>query len=260
MSSGQTYGTNLPDQVDLLANLSDAQFELLADVRDLHRDRAALEREYASKLQVLARKAADKKSKKIAALVVGNEPTKAWGEDTIQRSTLEIAYSQIISAMLDAAQDHINLADSLNSQVVETLKATERRHEEAKRKQMQFFQKLLSERDRAYAERVKSKQKYDDECTEVETYRQKQERSADDRHADRAAKQYEQQQVDMLNGKNVYIISTAIANQVKAKFYNEDLPALEDQFRRLLFFRYYFLTIISRCGQRLSRRSCSPSS
>lgn len=70
-------------------------------------------------------------------------------------STLEIAYSQIISAMLDAAQDHINLADSLNSQVVETLKATERRHEEAKRKQMQFFQKLLSERDRAYAERVK---------------------------------------------------------------------------------------------------------
>ena len=57
--------------------------------------------------------------------------------------------------MSDAAQDHINLADALNGQVIEPLRATERKHEEAKKKQMQYFQKLLSERDRIYSERLK---------------------------------------------------------------------------------------------------------
>ncbi len=70
-------------------------------------------------------------------------------------STLDKAYAQLLSAMSDTAQDHINLADALNGQVVEPLKATERKHEEAKKKEMQHYQKLLSDRDRAYADRIK---------------------------------------------------------------------------------------------------------
>ncbi|KAI0755276.1 hypothetical protein C8Q80DRAFT_422803 [Daedaleopsis nitida] len=230
---GQTYGQHLPDQVERIASLTDSQLELLEDVRDLHRERAALEREYATKLQLLVKKAGEKKAKKMQALVVGNEPTKVWDENTIRQSTLDMAYTQLLAAMSDSAQDHINLADALNGHVIEQLKTTERKHEEAKKKQMQYYQKLLSERDRVYTDRIKSKQKYDDECSEVDTYRQKQERSADDRHAERAAKQYEQQQIDMLNSKNAYLISIAVANKVKSKFYDEELPALEDQFQDL---------------------------
>lgn len=54
-------------------------------VRDLHRERAALERDYATKMQLLVKKAAEKKAKKMPALVVGNEPTKAWDENTIRQ-------------------------------------------------------------------------------------------------------------------------------------------------------------------------------
>ncbi|KAI0328863.1 hypothetical protein GY45DRAFT_1325708 [Cubamyces sp. BRFM 1775] len=233
VNSGQTYGQHLPDQVEKISGLYDAQLELLADVRDLHRERAALERDYAAKLQLLAKKAADKKAKKMQALVLGNEPTKAWDESTLHKSTLDKAYTQIITAMTDASQDHVNLADALNDKVIEPLKATERKHEESKKKETQYYQKLLSDRDRVYSDRMKSKQKYDEECQEVEAYRQKQERSADDRHAERAARQYEQQQVDMLNSKNSYLISIAVANKVKSKFYAEDLPALEDEFQDL---------------------------
>ncbi|OCH90899.1 hypothetical protein OBBRIDRAFT_792810 [Obba rivulosa] len=233
MTDVQTYGQDLPDQVDRIAELSDAQLELLADVRDLYRERAAIEREYANKLQLLGKKVVEKKSKKIGSLIVGNEPTKPWGDDVLRQSTVDHAYSQLLSALLNEAQAHVNLSDAFMTQVVEALKATERRHEDAKKKQIQYFQKLLSERERVYSERLKTKQKYDDECNEVEGYRQKQERSTDDRHADRAARQYEQQQVDMLNGKNVYLIATAVANKVKEKFYKEDLPALENQFQDL---------------------------
>ncbi|KAH6912884.1 hypothetical protein BKA70DRAFT_778610 [Coprinopsis sp. MPI-PUGE-AT-0042] len=55
----------------------------------------------------------------------------------------------------------------------------------------------------------------------------------DDKHADRAAKQAEQQRNDMLNSKNTYLISIAIANQVKGRFYSEDLPRLEDEYQDL---------------------------
>ena len=70
-------------------------------------------------------------------------------------STLHNAYAQLISSMMDTAQAHISLADSLNAEVIESLKVTERRQEEAKKKQEQYFAKLLSERDKVYADRIK---------------------------------------------------------------------------------------------------------
>ncbi|KAL4250780.1 hypothetical protein ABKN59_006093 [Abortiporus biennis] len=231
--TSQSYGKDLPDQVDILSSLTDAQIDIIGDVRELFRERAALEREYATKLQLLAKKTAEKMSRKMAAIVVGSEPSKSWDENTIKQSTLDKAFSQLMSSLVDTAQDHINLSEALGLQVVDALKATEKRHEEAKKRQMQYFQKLLSERDKFYSERLKTKEKYDNECNEVESYRLKQERSTDDKHAERVAKQFEQQQADMYNGKNVYIISTAVANKVKEKFYVEDLPVLEDQFQEL---------------------------
>ena len=60
-------------------------------MRELYRESVAIEREYATKLQALARKASEKKNKKIATLVVGAEPTKAWGEDVLSRRFMSAA-------------------------------------------------------------------------------------------------------------------------------------------------------------------------
>ena len=57
---------------------------LRAKVRELYRERIVLERDYATKLQALGKKASDKKGKKISALVFGTEPTKSWDESTLQ--------------------------------------------------------------------------------------------------------------------------------------------------------------------------------
>lgn len=46
-------------------------------------------------------------------------------------------------------------ADALSSQVIDALKTTEKRHEEANKRQMQYYQKLLSDRDKVYADRLK---------------------------------------------------------------------------------------------------------
>jgi len=91
--------------VDRIAALFDTHLELVSDVRltsdilkvvelipsaqirDLYRDRAALEREYASKLLLLARKAADKKSKLESLIVFGGDPAKAWDGDTLRKKS-----------------------------------------------------------------------------------------------------------------------------------------------------------------------------
>ena len=105
---------------------------------------------------LLANKAAEKKSRKIAALVLGEEPTKAWGEEDVRsrydsplfgpwinqvlmfRSTLGRAYTELVNSFSESAQDHVNLADGLDAQVVNALKLVEKRHEEAKKKVFAF--------------------------------------------------------------------------------------------------------------------------
>ncbi|KAH7884954.1 hypothetical protein F5I97DRAFT_1937294 [Phlebopus sp. FC_14] len=228
----ESYGQKLPDQVDRITALFDAHLGLVTDVRDLYRDRVTLEREYAAKLAIIAKKALEKKNKAAVSLVLGDSPTKPYDDDTVRQNTLDHAYSQIIMSMSDAAQDHIRLADTLTNQVVEPLRMLERHHDDTKKKQTQYYQKLLGERDRLYQDRVK----YDEDYAELEVYRQKQEHAQQqqDRHADRAVRQYEQQRIDVLTSKNVYLVSIAVANGTKAKFYNEDLPTLEDDLQTKL--------------------------
>ncbi|KAF8488671.1 hypothetical protein F5888DRAFT_1796322 [Russula emetica] len=212
------------DQVDHVANLSDAQADIFSDIRELYRERVALERDYATKLLALAQKNVDKKNKKMARAIVGDEPFKQWNEETLLQSTLENAYSKIIASLVNSQQEHLNLADALNVQIVGVLVSLARKNEGHRKKQAQFYQKVLADRDRVYNDRSK----YDEECAEVETYRQKQERAQDDKHSGRAAKQYQQQIVDMNNAKNLYIICTAIANKVKDRHYTEVLSAIEN--------------------------------
>ncbi|KAG6908313.1 hypothetical protein DXG01_005349 [Tephrocybe rancida] len=263
-SFGQTFGQSLPDQVERIAALFDVHLELISDVRELYQGRAALEREYATKLQLLSKKAAEKKSRMEAALVLGEHPSKAWDPKSFTQNSLLKAYGELVDSMGNTAQDHVNIADGLTTQVIDVLRGVEKKNQDAQKMEMQFYQKLLNDRDRVYAERVKCKQKVNQPSLlrfrftnewNVSVRRRMQRRrripaeagkldtgsfafleltprpkvrAQDDKHADRAAKQAEQQRNEMLNSKNAYLISIAVANNVKAQFYNTNLPALED--------------------------------
>jgi formin-binding protein 1 len=57
--------------------------EIPAQIRELYREHAAVERDYAARLLALAQKAVDKKNKKMVFGVVGDDPSKAWSEETL---------------------------------------------------------------------------------------------------------------------------------------------------------------------------------
>lgn len=49
-------------------------------------------------------------------------------------STLNTAYDGIIQSMTNTAEDHVNVAEVLTSQVIDVLKALGRKNEETKKK------------------------------------------------------------------------------------------------------------------------------
>lgn len=100
-------------------------------------------------MKQLAKKASEKKNKNELLLVLGDDKA-VYTESVIQQkhvissqfwpgthifngSTLNHAYSEILSSMSSSAQDHINLAEAW-SQITESLKAVERRNDDYKKK------------------------------------------------------------------------------------------------------------------------------
>ena len=71
-------------------------------------------------------------------------------DGSILFSTLNVAYDQIITSIVDSAQNHIKLADEFNSQVVEVLKGVERKNEEAKKKVSQLATIFTSSKVNTY--------------------------------------------------------------------------------------------------------------
>ena len=97
------------------------------------RERANIEKDYATKLLALAKKGAEKKSKRMLGVVLGDEPAKTYTEDTIKSSTLNGAYTVFLTSWEESANLHATFASELGNAVAEDLRRLEKRKEETKR-------------------------------------------------------------------------------------------------------------------------------
>ncbi|KAF9519700.1 hypothetical protein BS47DRAFT_1324420 [Hydnum rufescens UP504] len=221
----------IQDQVDLLDRRTGAQLVLLQDIQTVIRERASLEANYAKTLLAIAKKTEKLNRQHIAAGVLGDNPSKPITDEALKRSTLETALSFLAESFDKTAQEHLSYSEVLNVQVADELRSLERKKEETRKKHANFYNKLVADRDVAYSDR--SKVFYYSDCEELETYRQKQDRATDDKHAERAAKLHEQMHVSMLDRKNTYLVAISVSNKVKDLFYSESVPTVEDQYRTL---------------------------
>ncbi|KAK0564957.1 Protein BZZ1 [Tilletia horrida] len=229
-----SFGSEVPDQFAQIAAAVGANIAIAQDLATIFlTEFSTIEREYAQRLQALVKKARAARDKRLTDSIVGPDPSKAWSPDTARRSTLHTFLNALYSSTEQIAGHHAQAADGLTTLSTE-LGTSAKRKEDNRKRQTQCTQQLITERDDVYASRAKAKSKYDELCGEVESARQKREKmAADDKHADRAAKQFEQAEVDMWNGKNAYIIAIAKANASKTKFYRQNLPAAQDALQRL---------------------------
>ncbi|KAL7276413.1 Protein BZZ1 [Rhizina undulata] len=194
----------------------------LDDIQAFYRERAAIEKEYSGKLNALAKKYFEKKSKKSAGLSVGETPQMTPG--SLESASLT-TWTTILTAVESLAKEHETLSASLTTQVCDVLKAISSRYDDYKKRYESLSAKLLTERDSVYSELKKSKSGYDAECEKVEEKRAKIDKSFDSSKR-KAENAYKLEKDEMNNVKNSYLIQIQVANRHKQKYFHEDVPEI----------------------------------
>ncbi|KAF2278671.1 FCH-domain-containing protein [Westerdykella ornata] len=201
----------------------------LDDIQQFYRERSAIEKEYAQKLNALAKKYYEKKAKKTSSLSVGDTPTVTPGS---LESASMTTWGVQLNTLESRASEHDRFATALVSNLADPLKVLAGRYEEIRKCHAEYAVKLEKERDSAYADLRKMKGKYDGVCQEVENRRKKID-SSFDHGKQKARNAFEQQQLEMRNVKNTYIISINVTNKQKEMYYHQYVPELLDSLQDL---------------------------
>ncbi|CAH1761505.1 3370_t:CDS:10 [Entrophospora sp. SA101] len=109
----------------------------------------------------------------------------------IEKDTTLKAWMTLLEETDNIAKEKLKLSETITSSIMEQVKLVSTKKEEIRKKHSNFAQKLASDRDKIYSEKQKAKSRYD-ECS------------------------------------NLYVLSIRVANEVKKKYYNRDIPALID--------------------------------
>ncbi|KAF2102647.1 FCH-domain-containing protein [Rhizodiscina lignyota] len=201
----------------------------LDDIQQFYRERSAIEREYASKLSALAKKYFERKAKKSSSLSVGDTPTVTPGS---LESASMTTWTVQLTTLESRAAEHDKYAGQLIANLADPLKHLQTRYEELRKLHADFAGKLEKERDGAYGDLRKMKGKYDSACQELESRRKKSD-GAFDHGKQKAALAYQQQQNEVYNVKNTYLININVTNKQKERYYHEYVPELLDSMQDL---------------------------
>lgn len=196
----------------------------LDDMQQFYRERSAIEKEYSQKLSALAKKYFEKKAKKTSSLSVGDTPTVTPGS---LESASMTTWTVQLTTLENRAAEHDRFSNQLVSSLAEPLKHLGLKYEDLRKQHAEYASKLEKERDANYADLRKAKSKYDSVCQEVENRRKKTESSFDHGKA-KAQTAFQQQQGEMRNAKNLYLIAINVTNKQKERYYHEYVPELID--------------------------------
>lgn len=223
----------------------------LDDIQQFYRERSAIEKEYSAKLSALAKKYYEKKAKKQSSLSVGDTPTVTPGS---LESASMTTWGVQLNTLESRAAEHDKFAGALITQLADPLKILGTRTEELRKLHGEYAAKLEKERDNQYSELRKQKGKYDSVCQEVESRRKKVD-GAFDHGKGKARNAFEQQQVEMRNVKNTYIISINVTNKQKEMYYHEYVPELLDSLQDLSETRVNKLNAIWSLGAQIETQT-----
>ncbi|KAF9405191.1 hypothetical protein BGZ94_003713 [Podila epigama] len=232
-----TYGAELKDQIPVINQHLVNGISFLNEFRDFCKERANIERDYAHRIEGLVRKYQLKKEKKSNATPTTGVPPSPLEPDydpaLSDGSTTSRAWTSILNDTEALSRDRHLFSEALISKVYDPLKVLATKKDDARKKHIQFAQKLLSERDKSAQERDKAKARYDASCDEVESSKQKQERAYDERNQERLRRTYYQDILDMNNNKNSYVLALQVLNTHRKKYYEQDLPELSNNMQVL---------------------------
>lgn len=201
----------------------------MEEITNFYRERAAIEKEYASKLTALSSKYFEKKAKMSTTLSVGETPQITPG--SLENASL-VTWTEILNQTEQLGKEKQRIANEFGLQIADQVHGVEVRYEELRKRYATYNEKLVEDRDNYYSELKKAKSSYDSTCQTMENQRMKASKSFD-RSKEKANRKMEDKEIDMNNKKNVYLIKLNVANRLKEKYYHEDVPELLDGLQQL---------------------------
>ncbi|CDK26049.1 unnamed protein product [Kuraishia capsulata CBS 1993] len=226
MAESLSIGNELKDAYKPTDKWVKAGLTWLTDLDWFYKERAAIEREYATKLKTLSAEAFKKKAKVSTAVSVGENPVVTPG--SLESASL-VAWTEILGQTENIAKERDAFASSLERRVASQISEMASRYDGIRQRWKGVNEDLVKARDSYYDEVTKAKKDYDASCQAMESQRSKTERSENDRSKHKS----EKREFEMNAAKNAYLIKINVANRLKDKYFYQDLPEVLDGLQTL---------------------------
>lgn len=221
-----SIGNELKDSFKPTSKWINNGVEWLSDIDEFYKERATIEREYATKLKELTKKHFDKKAKNSTHLSVGDDPQITPG--SLESASL-VLWTDVLTQTELIADERNKLAHDFTTKIGDTLITLKSKTSSLAKRIEVIHDYLKDERNKIEDDVAKAKKHYDSLCSNTESARQKTEKSLSDKYQ----KRLEEKEVEMNIGKNDYLIKINIANRLKDKYYYQDIPELLDYYQEL---------------------------
>lgn len=197
--------------------------QFLTDVEQFYRQRAQIEKDYASQLQKLSSEFLKKKANRTTNVSVGDEPKFTPG--SLESATL-VTWTELLSKTEVVAKTHDNFGSELNIKVADQVLSLQRQADAMQQRIGQFYTgTLLKKKEEVFNDVSKAKKAYDETCTSMEATRAKSEKSG---NKDKYQAKSHEKETEMNISKNNYLLKINVANRIKDKFYYQDVPEILD--------------------------------
>ncbi|GMM35307.1 Bzz1 protein [Saccharomycopsis crataegensis] len=225
-----SIGTELKDGFKTTNKWLSNNLSWLTDIEYFYKQRALIEKEYATKLQALCSESFKRKAKCTTVVSVGDEPTITPG--SLENSTM-VVWNEILNKTELISKDKMKFANDMNVNVADKITNFKRTAETLQRKYGELNDLIIKEKETAVSDLKKAKHGYDSSCEDVEHVRSKIEKSS----KEKLQKKLGEKEVKMNISKNSYLIKINQANRLKDKFYYQDLPEILDGLQDLNEFK-----------------------
>ena len=217
------------DNIAAVNNLTSTNIQLLLDYSEVLSEVSKIEKEYSTKMDLLLRKFNGKLGKRYSVLA-GKLQLETVEIPTTNSTVLKAVHTQF-NEFLNISNEHSKFSNLLQTKS-DVFKSQLNKYEESRKKQVQFHQQILSNKDFQGQELSKYRQKYLDSCDIVDISNQRLSKS-DDKMQDKFKKQLEDDRMKMHECKNHYLLAINQNNTNLKYYYNNQVPLLMQHFEVL---------------------------
>ncbi|KAI8318390.1 hypothetical protein GQ54DRAFT_294204 [Martensiomyces pterosporus] len=232
-----TFGSELkPNEFGAINGYVEKQIDVYGGLYKILSEKAAAEREYGRKVLELARGYQEQ----LAGIYEAKEGA---GDNSLALTDAEAAASESLE-LLPAVNEwvvrleeegrlHMQLASKISTDIADELHQAFGSLGDARKKSLEFYQRLLGERDKVFELKDKARAQYELRSKALGTSQTRQERATNEKDQDKYRQKADKNSSLRNQAKNEYILQVAVANAVKQAVNHQFTPRIMDSMQTI---------------------------